>query len=369
MAAKKSKTNKIRGIPKDTDKLLVQKSNPLYSLWRSGLTLSEFKILDIYLSRIDSHHPERRNVVFEKGELEKLLGVTKISRADLDMRLSHLLGSVVSVADPRYKRGIHKVTLFEESTAYQDEDGIWTVSLSCTSKAMQYFFNIEHIGYMRYKLRSITALTSRYSYLLFLYIEKNRYRKEWTVRLDELKMILGCDQDHLYDQYKYFNQRILKKCYDEITQKTQCVYTFDPVRSGRKVTAIKFRVKTLADEYDDEKDGSYTQYSIADWQAALDDDLADDKEDQKEDSRHKEVLNLFRDAVKENFTDAEIDEIWAALVTVPEEKLPEVGSDNIDLRRYHYLQQMDMRLNRFDSEKIIKNHAAYLVKMIKTDSQ
>ena len=39
------------------DKLTVQKSLPLFALWRSELTLAEFKILDTYLSRIDSHKP------------------------------------------------------------------------------------------------------------------------------------------------------------------------------------------------------------------------------------------------------------------------------------------------------------------------
>ena len=44
------------------DKLTVQKSLPLFSLWRSELTLAEFKILDTYLSRIDSHKPEKRAI-------------------------------------------------------------------------------------------------------------------------------------------------------------------------------------------------------------------------------------------------------------------------------------------------------------------
>lgn len=57
------------------DKLTVQKSLPLFALWRSELTLAEFKILDTYLSRIDSHKPEKRAVMFEKGELEKILNL------------------------------------------------------------------------------------------------------------------------------------------------------------------------------------------------------------------------------------------------------------------------------------------------------
>ncbi len=41
----------------DMDNLLVQKSNPLQTLSQTNLTLPEFKILDAYLSRIDSRRP------------------------------------------------------------------------------------------------------------------------------------------------------------------------------------------------------------------------------------------------------------------------------------------------------------------------
>ena len=78
------------GIPKDEDKLVVQKSNPLQSLSETNMSLAEFKILDAYLSRIDSHDEEKRYVRFEKGELEKILGVTKINQPDLEKRLKNL---------------------------------------------------------------------------------------------------------------------------------------------------------------------------------------------------------------------------------------------------------------------------------------
>ena len=55
------------------DKLTVQKSLPLFALWRSELTLAEFKILDTYLSRIDSHKPEKRTVVLKKANLRSFL--------------------------------------------------------------------------------------------------------------------------------------------------------------------------------------------------------------------------------------------------------------------------------------------------------
>ena len=64
--AKSKEGSPIIGIRKNlVDRLVVQKSNPLYGLWRSELSLAEFKILDTYLSRINSHDPEHRTVCFE----------------------------------------------------------------------------------------------------------------------------------------------------------------------------------------------------------------------------------------------------------------------------------------------------------------
>lgn len=225
------------------DSYEVQKSTPLFSLWKSELTLAEFKILDTYLSRINSHKPEQRDVIFEKGELEKLLGVVKINNKDLDTRLKHLQATSVNLG---YDNRIDRVTLFERSQGFQDENGVWQVTLTCTQSAMKYFFNIEEIGYLRYKLRSIINISSRYSYILFTYLEQNRFRMSWTVSLNELKRILNCEDEESYSEYKIFNNRILKKCYAELTEKTELKYTYEPIRRGRKVTEIKFTLESRA---------------------------------------------------------------------------------------------------------------------------
>lgn len=243
--ARKKKIAPIMGIPNE-DKLMVQKSIPLYSLWQSDLTLAEFKILDVYLSRIDSHHPERRAVMFEKGELEKILGVKKINHKELEERLKHLMGHVVNIADKEVKKGFALITLFEEAIAEQDDDGLWQVKMECTQSAMKYVFNIDHIGYYLYKLRCITSLTSRYTYIMFIYLEKESYRKSWTVDLEELKKLLNCTADR-YEAYKFFNSEILKKVQKEIHEKTDCRYTYEPIKKGRKVVAIRFTVKTAKD--------------------------------------------------------------------------------------------------------------------------
>lgn len=256
MARPKKNAEPIVGTGKDPEKqLTVQKSIPLFSLWRSDMTLAEFKILDTYLSRINSHEPEKRTVVFTKGELEQLLGVKKINKADLSTRLNGL-GRFVDVEHSDNK--LHKVALFEEAYGEMDENGLWTVKLTCTAKAMKYIFNIEKLGYLRYKLRCITSLTSRYTYVLFMYLESNRFRKTWDVDLTELRQILNCDGEATYLEYKRFNDLVLKKCQKELHEKSECRFSYVPIRVGRKTTAIRFTLETIADilpEDDGELDG------------------------------------------------------------------------------------------------------------------
>lgn len=232
------------------NKLTVQKSLPLFALWRSDLTLSEFKILDTYLSRIDSHKPEKRAIILEKGEIENALGIQKINNQDLKLRLKHLMGNVVEVPDKDEKKGFQLVTLFEEAEAEQDDDGLWNVKLECTQKAMKYFFNIENLGYLRYKLRCITSLTSRYTYIMFIYLEANRFRKSWEVPLEELKKILHCENEATYNEFRFFNVKILKKVQKEMHEKTECQYSYFPIKRGRSVKAIRFEVETLPKQYE-----------------------------------------------------------------------------------------------------------------------
>ena len=232
------------------NKLTVQKSLPLFALWRSDLTLSEFKILDTYLSRIDSPKPEKRAIILEKGEIENALGIQKINNQDLKLRLKHLMGNVVEVPDKDEKKGFQLVTLFEEAEAEQDDDGLWNVKLECTQKAMKYFFNIENLGYLRYKLRCITSLTSRYTYIMFIYLEANRFRKSWEVPLEELKKILHCENEATYNEFRFFNVKILKKVQKEMHEKTECQYSYFPIKRGRSVKAIRFEVETLPKQYE-----------------------------------------------------------------------------------------------------------------------
>lgn len=223
---------------------IIQKSMPLLSLWKSPLTLPEFKILDMYLSRIDSKHPDKLLVRFEKGELENLLGVSRILIGDLKKRLRNLC-ITVELPIPNSPHSLDAVSLFERAACMPDENGVWQIDLQCTHSAMKYIFNIENIGYLRYKLRSICHIRSRYSYILFLYLEWNRFRGTWEEDVSFLREILGCEGEY-YNSFKKFNQKILQRCRKELIEKTECGFTYELVRSGRSIRSIRFSIDPIS---------------------------------------------------------------------------------------------------------------------------
>lgn len=298
------------------DKLTVQKSKPLFALWRSELTLAEFKILDTYLARIDSHKPERRVVEFEKGELEKLLGVQKINQKDLETRLKHLMGNVVEIPDSSMKKGFRLVSLFEEAVAEPDEQGLWKIRLECTQKAMKYFFNVDNLGYLRYKLRCITSITSRYTYIMFVYLEANRFRKSWEVGLDELKAILDCDKVETYSAFKEFNKQVLKRVQAEMHKKTECRYSYEPVKKGRSVVAIRFTVETLP-KLTVDSDYDPNQYTLEDWQDSRRDEICHGFSSEEFDSFTDEQLEVLKDVGWAKKRDEDVERHNAVLNDVP----------------------------------------------------
>ena len=333
-----------KGAGKSPESLLVQKTNPLMSLSETGLTLAEFKILDAYLARINSHDPDKRFIRLEKGEIERLLGVSQIKAGDLEKRIDNLF-QTVTIRDKNLNNGFCKIALFERATCYQDDNGIWQVDLGASPSAMEYIFNPERLGY----LRNVIKLTSRYSYVLFLYLEQNRHMHlQWEVALDELRALLRCTAD-TYKAYYRFNELVLSKCCKELNEKTDCKFTYEPIKRGRTVKAIHFTLETVADQLDG-------QLSLADIDLAQPVD-----EDEKASTYSTELLGFLASACEFEFDDAEM----RVLLDLILQLFPR--SSDGGLERFNYLRRKYNLLLMYSNKKKISNRFGYLKSLIKAD--
>lgn len=345
---------KMRRIPdyngtgNNPDKAYVQKARPLQSLAATDLTLPELKILDAYLARINSHDQNKRTVKLEKGELEEFLGVSRILKDDLDKRLRHLF-QVIEVKDESKRKGFKLINLFEEADAEPDENGLWQVTLTCTQSAREYVFNVDNIGYLRYRLKNVIGLTSRYSYVLFLYLLDNRFRKTWRIGLEDLKSLLNCTAER-YAQFKFFNAEILKKCHKELTEKTDIRFSYQPIKRSRTVAEIEFTVETIADELPKVDDPIPGQLTFMD-------------PDEIPDTEYSSNLSLLSEACHDEFSAPEMQEIIQILVTM---QFPE-HEYGVWFARYHYLAEKYARLGVEASRRKISNRFSYFRKIIMQD--
>ena len=323
---------------------IVQKSRSLLLMKAVPFDLGELKILDAYLSRINSRDPENGSVVFTRKEYEELMGLKEMRLETLKKCTKAMLTKVVEIPKPNGK-GYTQFSLFEVADYAPDENlGEWTITLTCSTKAKKVFFNIEEIGYIRYRLKNVLALGSRYSVFLYLYLLDNRFRGVWSIDIDELREnVFRCDSEY-YKEFKWFNKDILKKAVLEVVEKTDVNVTYETEKIGRKVVKIKFNIVRPALQIEE---------SIP---IAADIDRSEEYENER--------LGFLAGACDYAFNNDEMRCIFDAVVlAVPEA----VGPCGIEIDRYDYLAREYNRLKLRESQtdyQPVKKRLQYFLKLI-----
>lgn len=353
------KRNKLPPVPdyvgfdENYEKTLIQKTNPLQTLSQTNLTLLDLKILDTYLARIDSHKPEKRYVRFEKGEIEEILGVEKINKIDLINHLKRLFQPIeIHLTETKSQL----VPLFEKATLEKDDYGVWQVDLACHEDAMKFIFNPENLKYFKYRLGNVIKLTSRYSYVLYLYLEQHRKKEEWNVPLDELKQILNC-KGSSYNAFFDFNDKVLKKSWKEINEKTTLKYDYTAIRKGRSVVAVNFQIAK-----------QIGKYSKSEQLALPSTDIIEDENVRQYGS---EQLTELAGACDFDFDKQQIEMIFEILKRTQIAK--DTLTDSQHYGRVFYLKEQYTKFKIFEKNNInngkpIKNRFAYFKKMLEENA-
>ena len=224
---------------------IVQKSRPLIMASEIPYTLGQLKILDTYLSRINSHDPESTVVEFDIKEYEQLLGVQRIDRSALIKSLSEIIKIQTTVPYENNENGILVCNLFDGATLSTDkETGATKVRLKCSELAKCLFFNVESLGYVKYSLKNTIMMKSSYSILLYQYLKDNSFRRNWKIDLTTLnENILHISSRYYTNNFQKMNQKILSPVIEEINTKTDIQVKYDKVYIKGKVVSIAFYVR------------------------------------------------------------------------------------------------------------------------------
>ncbi len=115
-------------------------------------------------------------------------------------------------------------------------------------------------------------------------------------------------------QYKHFNNLILKKIHKELTDRTECRYSYAPIRRGRSVVALHFVVEPLAAHIDTQIPGQLSIDDITTQQGEL-------------------WESVLKDA---GFSAEQMHQLRTLIETVPPDKMPDMGN-GLDIDRFHYV--------------------------------
>ena len=346
MATKKPKNEEITG---NLDaKHWVQKSDPLVLMRSVPFSLGELKILDTYISRINAADDTRRTVIFTKEEYEELMGITCANYRALQKHTKGLLGKVVELQMPN--KDYLQFVLFTKSYYHKDEYGKPIIEITCTEEAKDLFFCIGKYRYFKYALENVISLTRKSSYLLYLYIRHNRYRIQWDIDIEELRdSVLDCKGKKTYYEFKEFKKSILDPAVEEINNKTDCHFTYEAIKRGRKVAKIKFIYQKQ--DQTEEQTSSFDEMSTVPQlpeQCGTDDEVTD----------RRDIISQLHQACQCAFSRDEIQSAYIFAKTFVHDKAITV-----------YFEQTYLRLLQVEKKRKIRNRFSYFYQMICNDAE
>ena len=104
-----------------------------------------------------------------------------------------------------------------------------------------HFLNLQR-QFTEYSLSQFLLLPSCYSQRIFEFLKSWENTQEVIVLVEELQELLSTPK-FMKDNFKNFRIRVLEKAHKDINEKTSLRYDWEPVKTGRKVTAIRFVFK------------------------------------------------------------------------------------------------------------------------------
>lgn len=344
----------------------VQKSDPLVLMRTVPFSLGELKILDTYISRINAGDDSRRTVIFTKEEYEQLMGLTCADYRTLQKNTKGILSKVVELEMP--DKEYLQFVLFEQARYHKDEYGKPVIELTCTNLAKDLFFCIDKYHYFKYALENVIKLTRKASYLLYIYVWHNKWRKQWSIDLNELRdKVLDCKSQESYQEYKIFKNRVLDPAVKEVNEKTDCRFEYAVIKRGRKVSEITFIYHSAEQEFDPNQitfDEIQTQQKLS----AVD-------EEQRAASYGDEQLAVLAEGCRYEFNKEQMEQILLILTRIDIPKDHNLSGCAATLYgRQRYLREKYAALNaevekkQRKGNKPIKDRFKYFVSMLEQDT-
>lgn len=234
----------------------VVKGNELVQQSRFELSLPEQKTIAFICSMIKpieaidraNNVPYQLEYEFNIRDYCKVCGIdynAGKNYADVKATLKRLRDRSmwVTLAD-----GSETVVAWLDRVTTNKKSGIARVRID--DRLVPYLFDLGR-KFTQYQLYNILAMKSAFSVRIYELMKSYAFQKNKTFEIKELKHILMVDDIKSYDRFPDFRRFVLEKAQEEINELTDIRIYYEPVRKGRKVVKIRFKIeqKTSMESY------------------------------------------------------------------------------------------------------------------------
>ena len=105
-----------------------------------------------------------------------------------------------------------------------------------------YLFDLKQ-KFTQYQLYNVLGMKSAFSVRIYELMKSYSFRHTITFELDELKKLLMVEDVKSYNRFPDFRRKVLEKAQLEINELTDINIEFEPIKTGKKVTSIKFIIE------------------------------------------------------------------------------------------------------------------------------
>lgn len=216
-------------------KALVVKSNDLIEA-QQRLSIQEQRIILLLISKV---RPEDINFLWYKfkiRDLAKFLSLETSNRLYADVRkaVRKLIKRIITVD----RKGRNIDLNLVQAAEYGDKGYVKI----CINQVMKpYLLNLKS-HFTKYYIGYVIHLRSTYSIRIYELLKRFEHLGEASFELGKLKYTLGVDPDE-YKIYSHFKNKALLVAQKELFEKTDIAFTFEEIKSGKKISEIRFIIK------------------------------------------------------------------------------------------------------------------------------
>ena len=352
------------------DTAIVEKRNILNELRSKNMTLQELRFFSIYLSKINPLDESTRAVRFPLEDFKRIMDFGNLNLTQLRNTFHSLLQHVVDVPNEN-GRGFTSFQLFKKCRLTQEDDeyGEWYVEIDAHDDALPLMFGFKD-RYFKYELWNALRLKSKNQIRMYEILKQYEKLRKREILVSELRQLLGIDNNEYSgtNGWAHFRRCVLDSCQRALRESTDICFTYERGKVGRggKWLSVIFHIRKNKNHVDPLSLNEFITGNPEPLTIEMDED------DMRLETYGSETLVILAEAVDNEFTRGQMEQIFAVLtrIHVPKDPL----TNDITFGRRSYLREKYASLNAESERKEvlgarpIRNRFKYFMKMLEEDT-